>query len=226
MDRPNWKNHPFIITIIGALLIGYMVRKITEPEPYKYSYEPKPSPKAQSVPKADPVVASPSAGSAPAQHKVPEVASSRTPSAPIALTAPVESPYVSPPVYGPGRRVYTTYTFTIGETSYPLDGQAAFDHLGEMKNQCESLDAQANSLESAIDAARREVDELSQRIALARQSLDRTSQFAVDNFNAMVSSEGRKIEEMNAQIDEYNRVVERRKAIFLSMHVYARQHPR
>ncbi len=204
MDWRNWKNHPFIVTLVGALLLGYLVRKCTEPTPYTYSYQASPATKSTPAPAPVPVV---------------------TP-APVAFSAPVERPVISTPRYSSGRGGYTTYTFKLGEVSYQLDGKAAFDQLGQMKQQCEFIDAQKDVLRSEIDAGKRDLAEKNRQLSLARATLDRSSQYAIDAFNAQVESEGEMVDSLNRKVGEFNALNERRKAIFASMHDYAQQHRR
>lgn len=230
MDWRNWKNHPFIVTLVGALLLGYLVRKCTEPAPYTYSYNANPPAKSNPVPISvqtpAPVVTSPPVSTPSSQYQVAQLPPKPAASAPVAYSSPVERPVFSTPSYSSGRRGYTTYTFTLGEVAYPLDGKAAFDHLSEMKQQCESLDVQKGALSMAIDADERNLAEMKQQLSMARLTLDRTSQYAIDNYNAQVESQGALVDSLNRKVSEHNALNDRRKAIFQSMHIYAQQHRR
>lgn len=224
MDWLNWKNHPFVVTIMGALLLGYMVRKCTEPAPYAYSY--KTSPTTLSTPASTPAPTPAPVASTPSQYQVAQLPPGPAPSGMITFPTPVESPVIKTPTYSSGRRGYTTYTFKLGEVSYQLDGKASFDHLGEMKQQCESLDAQKSVLETAIEADERNIAEMKRRLSVARATLDRTSQDAIDTFNAQVEAQGELIDSFNRKVGEFNALNDRRKAIFASMHDYAQRHSR
>jgi hypothetical protein len=230
MDWRNWKNHPFIVTLVGALLLGYLVRKFTEPAPYTYSYNASPPAKSNPVPISAqmpaPVVTSPTVSSPSPQYQVAQLPPKPAASAPVAYSSPVERPVFSTPSYSSGRRGYTTYTFTIGETPYPLDGQVAFDHLSEMKRQYEALDAQTNALDGAIDAERRNLAEMKQQSSIARVTLDLTSQYAVEAYNAQLDAQRQLVNSLNRKVDEFNALNDRMKAIFASMHTYAQQHRR
>lgn len=238
MNWRNWKNHPFIFTLVGALLLGYLVRKFTEPTPYRHTYEAsRPvaiSPAPKSAPSPAPVVMTPApavtkpapAASTPSPYQVAQLPPDPAPAGMITLPTPVERPVISTPTYGSGRRGYTTYTFTIGETAYPLDGQIAFDHLCGMKRQCESLDSQMKLTGGMIDADRANLANLKQHLSIARLTLDRTSQAAIDAYNAQVETEGQLIDALNQKVDEHNALNDRRQAIFQSMHDYAQQHRR
>lgn len=230
MDWRNWKNHPFIVTLVGALLLGYLVRKCTEPPPYTYSYNAsaptKYSPIPAPAPTPSPVLVSPPVSTPSSQYQVAQTPSRPAASAPVAYSSPVERPVFSTPSYSSGRRGYTTYTFTIGETPYPLDGQVAFDHLSEMKRQYEALDAQTNALDGAIDDDRRNLAEMKRQSSIARVTLDNTSQYAVDAYNAQLDTQRQLVNSLNRKVDEYNALNDRMKAIFASMHTYAQQHRR
>ena len=231
MNWRNWKNHPFIFTLVGALLLGYVVRKFTEPAPYRYnnsaSAPVQVTPAPTSAPSPAPVVITPApAASTPSQYQVAQLPPGPPPSGIITFPTPVESPVIKTPTYSSGRRGYTTYTFKLGEVSYQLDGKASFDHLGEMKQQCESLDAQKSVLETAIEADERNIAEMKRRLSVARVTLDRTSQYAIDTFNAQVEAQGELIDSFNRKVEEFNALNDRRKAIFASMHAYAQQHRR
>lgn len=238
MNWRNWKNHPFIFTLVGALLLGYLVRKFTEPTPYRHTYEASRPVATSSAPKTAPspapVVITPvpavtkpaPVASTPSQYQVAQLPPGPAPAGMITLPTPVERPVISTPTYGSGRRRYTTYTFTIGEIAYPLDGQAAFDHLCEMKRQCESLDSQMKLTGGVIDADRANLANLKQQLSIARFTLDRTSQAAIDAYNAQVETEGQLIDALNQKVDEHNALNDRRQAIFQSMHDYAQQHRR
>jgi len=233
MNWRNWKNHPFIFTLVGALSLGYLVRKFTEPAPYRHTYDasrpvattpalqsastPAPTPALKLVSTPAPVLVTPAAQPAPAATR--PMASS-----PSTFSPPVDLPYNSTTRVSSGRRGYTTYTFKLGEVSYQLDGKASFDHLGEMKQQCESLDAQKSVLETAIEADERNITEMKRRLSVARATLDRTSQDAIDTFNAQIEAQGELIDSFNRKVEELNALNDRRKAIFASMHVYAQQH--
>lgn len=227
MDWLNWKNHPFVVTILGALLLGYMVRKCSEPASYTYSY--KASPTTLSTPASTPapvVTTAAPVASTPSHYQVAPLPPGPATSAPVTFSAPVERPIIKTPTYGSGRRGYTTYTFTIGEIDYPLDGQIAFDHLCEMKRQCESLDSQMKLTGGMIDADRANLANLKQQLSMARLTLDRTSQAAIDAYNAQVETEGQLIDALNQKVDEHNALNDRRQAIFQSMDDYAQQHRR
>lgn len=235
MNWRNWKNHPFILTFVGALLLGYLVRKLTEPAPYRYANHSSRSvvttPPLKSAPTSSPspapVMIPPlPVVSTPSQYQVTQLSPDPEPAGKVAFPATIERPVIATPSYGSGRRGYTTYTFTIGEIDYPLDGQAAFDHLGGMKRQCESLDAQMVVTGGSIDADRAALANLRQRMSLARLTLDRTSQTAIDAYNAQVEAEGQLIDALNQKVDEHNALNHRRDAIFQSMHAYAQQHRR
>jgi hypothetical protein len=226
MDWRNWRNHPFIVTLVGALLIGYLVRRCTEPAHSAYSYDTSPPAKSTSTPPAVPVVTTPASSSTPSQYQVAQLPPKPAASAPAAYPSPIERPVISTPDYSSGRRGYTTYTFTLGDTPYPLDGKVAFDHLDEMKQQCESLDAQKAVLGRAIDDDERNLAEMKQRLSVARVTLDRSSQYAVDAYNAQVASQRDLVDSLNRKVEEYNALNDRRKAIFASMHAYAQQHRR
>jgi hypothetical protein len=230
MDWRNWKNHPFIVTLVGALLLGYLVRKFTESPPYTYAhsastptkYSPMPTPAQMPAP----VVTSPAVSTPSSQYQVAQLPPKPAASAPVAYSSPVERPVFSTPSYSSGRRGYTTYTFMIGETPYPLDGQVAFDHLSEMKRQYEALDAQTNALDGAIDAERRNLAEMKQQSSIARVTLDLTSQYAVEAYNAQLDAQRQLVNSLNRKVDEFNALNDRMKAIFASMHTYAQQHRR
>lgn len=242
MNWRNWKNHPFIFTVVGALFLGYLVRKFTEPAPYRHTYDagrtvattpaPKsaPTPAPTSVPievTSAPVVTTPApVASDPSQYQVAQLPPGPAPAGMITFPTPVERPVIPTPSYGSGRRGYTTYTFKLGEISYLLDGKASFDHLDEMKQQCESLDAQKRVLGAAIDADERTIGEMKRQLSVARATLDRESQDAIDAYNALVDSQGELIDSFNRKVDEFNALNDRRKAIFASMHEYAQRHSR
>jgi hypothetical protein len=238
MNWRNWKNHPFIFTLVGALLLGYLVRKFTEPAPYRYTYDasrpvattPAPQSAPTSVPVAVtplPVVTTPApVASKPSQYQVAQLPTSPASSAPATFSAPVELPVMSNPSYGSGRRGYTTYTFKIEEISYVLDGQAAFDHLGEMKQRAHVHDpaiarlrAECAVLQSRIDASKSQLNYL-------RSVIDRTDQSAIDGFNAKVRESNAIIDERRAKVAELNAIVGQFNEIVSAMHAYAQQHRR
>ncbi len=242
MNWRNWKNHPFIFTLVGALLLGYLVRKFTEPTPYRLNYDASrpvattPAPKSAPTPVPPPapvavvpapVVTTPAPVASNASHyQVPQLPPGPAPSGMITFPDPVQEPVIPTPSYGSGRRGYTTYTFTIGETVYPLDGQTSFDHLCGLKRQCESLDSQMKVTGGMIDADRATIANLDQQLSTARLTLDRTSQDAIDAYNAQVEAQGQLIDALNRKVVEHNALNDRREAIFQSMHVYAQQHRR
>jgi hypothetical protein len=242
MNWRNWKNHPFIFTLVGALLLGYLVRKLTEPSPYRHTYEASrpvattpasqsvPTPAPTSVPVAvtpAPVVTTPApVASKPSQYQVAQLPTRPATSAPVTFSAPVERPVIPTPSYGSGRRGYTTYTFTIEEISYVLDGQAAFDHLGQMKQRAHVFDPEITRLRAECAVLQSQIDESKSQLNQLRAVLDRTDQSAIDGFNAKVRASNAIIGERRAKVAELNAIVDQFNAIVSAMHVYAQQHRR
>jgi hypothetical protein len=223
MDWRNWKHHPFIVTIVGALLLGYMVRKCTEPArpTYHYSTE-RPAASGQ---EAKPV-STPVASTQPDPVRSAPVAAAPTTSAPSAYLSPPERPVISTPSYGSGRRGYTTYTFTLDNIAYLLDGQASFDHLSEMKQQAHVYDPEINRLRAECATLQAQIDSNRSQLAVLRSVLDRTDQSAVDGFNAQVRSSNAVIAEHRVKVAELNANVDRFNQIVSAMHAYAQQHRR
>jgi hypothetical protein len=226
MDWLNWKNHPFVVTILGALLLGYMVRKCTEPAPYTYSYKAGPTTKSTPAPKATPVVTSPALSTPSSQYQVAQTPSSPALSAPVTFSAPIERPVISTPSYGSGRRGYTTYTFKIEEISYLLDGEAAFDHLGEMKQRASVFDPEITRLRAECAVLQSQIDASKSQLDYLRSVLDRTDQSAIDGFNAKVRESNAIIGQRRAKVAELNAIVDQFNEIVSAMHVYAQQHRR
>jgi hypothetical protein len=235
MNWRNWKNHPFIFTLVGALLLGYLVRKFTEPAPYRYTYDasrpvattpapksapmPAPTPALKLVSTPAPVLVTPAAQPAPAATR--PMASS-----PSTFSPPVDLPYNSTTRVSSGRRGYTTYTFKIEEISYVLDGQAAFDHLGEMKQRAHVYDPAITRLRSECAVLQSQIDASKSQLNYLRSVLDRTDQSAIDGFNAKVRESNAIIDERRAKVAELNAVVDQFNEIVSAMHVYAQQHRR
>jgi hypothetical protein len=231
MNWRNWKNHPFIFTLVGALLLGYLVRKFTEPAPYRYTYDasrpvattpaPKsaPTPALKLVSTPAPVLVTPAAQSAPAATR--PMASS-----PSTFSPPVDLPYNSTTRVSSGRRGYTTYTFKIEEISYVLDGEAAFDHLGEMKQRASVFDPEITRLRAECAVLQSQIDASKSQLDYLRSVLDRTDQSAIDGFNAKVRESNAIIGQRRAKVAELNAIVDQFNEIVSAMHVYAQQHRR
>jgi hypothetical protein len=230
MDWRNWKNHPFIVTILGALLLGYLVRKCTEPAPYTYSYNASPptkySPMPASAPTPAPVLVSPPVSTTPSQYQVAQAPSRPAPSAPVTYSAPVERLVISTPSYSSGRRGYSTYTFTLDDTAYVLDGQAAFDHLSDMKRQAHVYDPEINRLRAECASLKVQIDANRSQLNIMRAVLNRTNQSAIDGFNAQVLASNAVIDEQRMKTSELNANVDSFNAIVSAMHAYAQQHRR
>ncbi len=147
-------------------------------------------------------------------------------SSPSTFSAPVELPYDSTTRVSSGRRGYTTYTFTLDDVAYPLDGQAAFDHLSEMKRQAHVFDPEINRLRAECDALQAQIEAKKAQLDVMRTVLDRTDAFAVNSFNAEVRASNAVIAERRIKVSELNANVDRFNSIVQAMHVYARQHRR
>lgn len=235
MNWRNWKNHPFILTLVGALLLGYMVRKFTETTPYRHTYEASPpvatTPAANSAqaraPTPVPVVSTPApVVSTPSPYQVAQVPPKPVASPPVTFSAPLDRPVISTPSYGSGRRGYTTYTFTLDDTPYLLDGQSAFDHLTEMKRQAHVYDPEINRLRAECASLQAQIDSNRAQLEVLRSVLDRTDQASIDSFNAQVRASNAVIAERRVKVAELNANVDRFNEIVSAMHIYAQQHRR
>ena len=219
MDWRNWKNHPFIITIVGALLLGYLVRKCTEPAPYAYSFHSSSPSKSNPPSSSTPAVTSPPVSTIPSQYQVSQLSPKTAAPSPSTYSAPIERPVISTPSYSSGRRGYTTYTFTLDGTDYLLDGQASFDHLSEMKRQAHLYDPEINRLRAECVNLQAQIDSDRAQLDVMRSVLDRTDQSAIDRFNAHVGASNAVIAALNTNADSFNTIVS-------AMHTYAQQHRR
>lgn len=235
MNWRNWKNHPFIFTLVGALLLGYLVRKFTEPAPYRYSHDasrpvattPAPNLAPAPAPPPAPIVVAPlPVVSTPSPYQVAQVPPKPVASPPVTFSAPPERPVISTPSYGSGRRGYTTYTFTLDDTPYLLDGQSAFDHLTEMKRQAHAYDPEINRLRAECASLQAQIDSNRAQLEVLRSVLDRTDQASIDSFNAQVRASNAVISERRVKVAELNANVDRFNEIVSAMHVYAQQHRR
>lgn len=226
MEWRNWKNHPFIFTLVGALLLGYLVRKCTEPAPYRYDNSASAPAQATPAPAPAQVVASPAVSTTPSQYQVAQLPPKPAAAASVAFSAPTDRPVISSPSYSSGRRGYTTYTFTLDDVAYLLDGQASFDHLCEMKRQANVHDADITRLRAVCQALSAEIDGNQSQLAFMRSTLDRSDEFAVNRFNAEVRRSNQVVEQYRTRQAELNGYVDRHNAIVQAMHVYASQHRR
>ena len=238
MNWRNWKNHPFIFTLVGALLLGYVVRKFTEPAPYRYnnsaSAPVQVTQAPTSAPSPAPVVITPAPAvtkpaplaSTPSQYQVAQLPPKPMASAPVTFSGPIDRPVISTPGYSSGRRGYTTYTFTLDDTPYLLDGKSAFDHLTEMKRQANAYDPEINRLRAECATLQAQIDGNRAQLDIMSSVLDRTDQSAIDTYNAQVRISNAVIAERRVKVAELNANVESFNAIVSAMHAYAQQHRR
>jgi hypothetical protein len=203
----NWRDHPFVVTILSSIIIGYGIRLYTETPVYT---PPRYNPPARVVtPSQNEPVYDPSS-----------VVKNSTP-----ITPPPATDYTSTSNYrAPSSSRYTNYTFTIGDVPYRLDNEESFNHLSAMKRQAESLSVwiaatriQCNDLSSQINRCKAELNSLS-------YNLDRTNQYAIDNYNSKIDTVNQYVEtyriraaELNAKIDEYNAILDGMKS-FAQLH--------
>lgn len=221
MDWKIIRDHPFVVTLFASLALGFLVRSITAEEPRRYqppAVADRPVHAAVVTPapvlaSPAPVTPSPAAASAPASR----------PSFPSAQVAIVDSPR---PTYSGRGRGYNTYSFTLDSTTYPLDGQASFDHLCEMKRQANMHDADITRLRAVCQALSAEIDGNQSQLSFMRSSLDRSDEFAINRFNAEVRRSNQVVEQYRARQAELNGYVDQHNAVVQAMHVYASQHRR
>lgn len=211
------RDYPLIVTLVGAIAVGCLVRTWTQPA----------EPAAQSSPRVSPPTAprsSAAAQPAPFTPAEPVVATAPAPAAAPSLPAmPVSQ---SVPSYSGRRGAYTSYSFTLDGTTYPLDGQTSFDHLCEMKRQANLHEADINRLRAVCRSLSDQIDRNQAQIRLMRATVDSSDEFAVDQFNAQVARSNQVVEQYRAQQAELNGYVDQHNAIVDAMHVYARQHGR
>jgi hypothetical protein len=237
MDWKKLRDYPFVVTLFGALALGFLVRLITDEEAPRSrprsSFEStvpapvvtRPQSSFESTVPAPVITRPPDPVTPPVAAPV-SVVAAPTPVAPSVSPAPISYAATPRPTNSGRGRGYTTYSFTLDGTTYVLDGQGSFDHLCEMKRQANVHDADITRLRALCQALSAEIDSNQAQLRLMRATLDRSDEFSVDRYNAQVGLSNQVVERYRVQQASLNSYVDQHNAIVEAMHVYARQHQR